>query len=63
VPSNDVKMVSVYVPKELGTPMTGRPVTNKDRTFGSSDHCRALLNYTTVDPLYPHELACNIDSS
>jgi len=41
--------------------MTGRPITNKDRTFGSSDHCRALFNFTTVDPLYPYELACHID--
>ena len=57
-------MLSVSIPTLLGKPATGRPNTNKDRTFGSSDYCRALFNYTTAsgNNIYMYELQCGLST-
>ena len=56
VPGNDVKMVSVKIPTLLGPLSEGRKITNTDRTFGMSDHCRALFNDTSGSKIFMYEL-------
>jgi len=53
-------MISVDIPTLLGPPQAQSVTSNIDpRVFGSSQHCRALLNTTDY---FAYELKCEVDS-